>query len=160
MNDENVNVSLVQSCARIGFSLLEKKNKKQCSRQLQCEVPCASNVVNSSLFVSCCRGGAQGTFHPPCHIPHYHMVLRPEGTSHNEVLCVASSLPPPPPNTQRQILGCVRELRTALLKRKESCQKTKPGVLTTKRTDPNFAGAAISFQPVHFVCFARSLQHT
>ncbi len=37
-------------------------------------------------------GGWQGTFHPPCHILHYHMVLRPlhyhmvlrpKGTSHN-----------------------------------------------------------------------------
>ncbi len=26
----------------------------------------------------------QGTFHPPCHILHYHMVLRPEGTSPNK----------------------------------------------------------------------------
>ncbi len=29
-------------------------------------------------------GGGQGTFHPPCHILHYHMVLCPEGSSHNE----------------------------------------------------------------------------
>ncbi len=29
------------------------------------------------------RGRGQGTFHPPCHILHDHMVLRPEGTSHN-----------------------------------------------------------------------------
>ncbi len=29
-------------------------------------------------------GRGQGTFHPPCHILHYHMVLRPKGTSHNE----------------------------------------------------------------------------
>ncbi len=28
-------------------------------------------------------GRGQGTFHPPCHILHYHLVLRPEGTSHN-----------------------------------------------------------------------------
>ncbi len=28
-------------------------------------------------------GGGQGTFHPPCHVLHYHLVLRPEGTSHN-----------------------------------------------------------------------------
>ncbi len=28
-------------------------------------------------------GGGQGTFHPPCHILHYHMVLRPKGTSHH-----------------------------------------------------------------------------
>ncbi len=30
-------------------------------------------------------GGGQGTFHPPCQILHYHMVLRPKGTSHNQV---------------------------------------------------------------------------
>ncbi len=30
------------------------------------------------------RGEGQGTFHPPCHILHYHMALRPEGTSHNQ----------------------------------------------------------------------------
>ncbi len=29
------------------------------------------------------RGMGQGTFHPPCYILHYHMVLRPKGTSHN-----------------------------------------------------------------------------
>ncbi len=32
------------------------------------------------------RGGlgeGQGTFHLPCHVLHYHMVLRPKGTSHN-----------------------------------------------------------------------------
>ncbi len=29
-------------------------------------------------------GRGQGTFHPPCHVLHYHMVLRPEGTSHNK----------------------------------------------------------------------------
>ncbi len=29
-------------------------------------------------------GGGQGTFHPTCHLLHYHMVLRPKGTSHNE----------------------------------------------------------------------------
>ncbi len=33
------------------------------------------------------RGGrGQGTFHPPCHILHYHMVLRPKRTSQNECL--------------------------------------------------------------------------
>ncbi len=30
------------------------------------------------------RGGGQETFYPPCPILHYHMVLRPKGTSHNE----------------------------------------------------------------------------
>ncbi len=34
------------------------------------------------------RGRGQRTFHPPCHTLHYHMVLRPEGTSHNNTtLC-------------------------------------------------------------------------
>ncbi len=28
--------------------------------------------------------GEQGTFHPPCHVLHYHMVLCPKGTSHNQ----------------------------------------------------------------------------
>ncbi len=28
------------------------------------------------------RGRGQGTFRLPCHILHYHMVLRPKGTSH------------------------------------------------------------------------------
>ncbi len=26
----------------------------------------------------------QGTFHPPCHILHYHMLPRPKGNSHNK----------------------------------------------------------------------------
>ncbi len=30
------------------------------------------------------RGKGQGTFHPPCHILHCHMVLHPKGTSHND----------------------------------------------------------------------------
>ncbi len=36
------------------------------------------------------RGQGQGIFHPPCHILHYHMVLRPKGTSHNHenTLCL------------------------------------------------------------------------
>ncbi len=69
-------------------------NKKQCSRQLQCEVPCSvGNVINSSLFINsslsslpstshaaCCpwggpgvvwaggsTGGGQGTFQSSCH---------------------------------------------------------------------------------------------
>ena len=29
-------------------------------------------------------GEGQGTFHPSCHILHYHTVLRPKGTSHNQ----------------------------------------------------------------------------
>ncbi len=32
------------------------------------------------------RERGQGTFHPSCHILHYHMVLRPKGTSHNKGL--------------------------------------------------------------------------
>ncbi len=60
----------------------------------------AGNVVDSSLssLSSPLRGGlaeggggggggfgerGQGIFHPTWHILHYHMVLRPEGTSHN-----------------------------------------------------------------------------
>ncbi len=31
------------------------------------------------------RGRGQGTFQSSCHILHYHMVLRSEGTSHNKV---------------------------------------------------------------------------
>ncbi len=38
-------------------------------------------------------GGGQGTFHPPCHILHYHMVLRPEGTSHNKRPRVSADFP-------------------------------------------------------------------
>ncbi len=101
------------------------QNKKQCSRQLQCEVPCGiSNVVNSSLFISSSlsslsstshaihrgvqpwgglamggsrqgglggggglgegvRGKGEGIFPSTCHILHYHKVLCPKGTSHN-----------------------------------------------------------------------------
>ncbi len=112
----------------------ETANKKQCSRQLQCEVPCGvSNAVNSSLFnnsslsslsstshAACCpwggpassggshlwQGGSclqqgegvwygggglvgeggQGAFLSSCHTLHYHMVLLPKGTSHNEAM--------------------------------------------------------------------------
>ncbi len=62
----------------------------------------AGNVVDSSLSSTShantnpgggvqaggVGGGGQGTFHPPCHILHCHMVLRPEGTSHNDVVAV------------------------------------------------------------------------
>ncbi len=86
---------------------LAKTNKKKCSRQLQCEVPCWP-VMSSILPCPPCllwqgrgvwwgvwwglggwgegvgvRGRGQGTFHPTCHVLHYHMVLRPKGTSHN-----------------------------------------------------------------------------
>ncbi len=98
------------------------ENKKQCSRQLQCEVPCSiGNIVNSSLFINSslsslsstsyavCKGGpqgrgvwlqgraghggrcstgGQGTFWSSCHILHYHVVLRPKGTSHNNIFRV------------------------------------------------------------------------
>ncbi len=44
-------------------------------------------------------GEGEGTFHLPCHILHYHMVLRPKGTSHNNgfnglkfVFCVQKCL--------------------------------------------------------------------
>ncbi len=99
-------------------------NKKQCSRQLQCEVPCGiGDVVNSSLFINsslsslsstshavyrgshlwqgggvCLQQGGfassggrgahrgRGTGDISVQLPllHYHMVLRPKGTSHNE----------------------------------------------------------------------------
>ncbi len=29
-------------------------------------------------------GGGWGTFYPPCHVLHYHLVLRPKGSSHNK----------------------------------------------------------------------------
>ncbi len=83
-------------CCDIMFLWCEDyiENKKQCSWQLQCEAPSAGNVVNSSLFVNSSMsslsstrhatcgggrpgGGGQGTFHPPCHILHHHIVLRP-----------------------------------------------------------------------------------
>ncbi len=119
-----------QEESRVGPTQLVKEsvelsNKKQCSRQLQCKVPCGiGNVINSSLFInsslsslsftshavqgggflplvggsclwqggSCLQqgegalvgGGGQGTFQSSCHILHYHMVLRPKGTSHND----------------------------------------------------------------------------
>ncbi len=90
------------------------RNKKQCSRQLQCEVHCSvGNVVNSSLFMNSSLsslsstshavhkgwgsghggglgggrgvgGGWQGIFPSSCHVLHCHMVLRPKGISHNE----------------------------------------------------------------------------
>ncbi len=69
-----------------------------CSRQLQCKVPCW--LCHQFLLVLLVfhgggsgswgglgvgvRGRGQGTFQPPCHVLHYHMVLRPKGTSHNE----------------------------------------------------------------------------
>ncbi len=37
-------------------------------------------------------GRGQGTFHPPCHVLHYHMVLCPKGTSHNEACSAVSSV--------------------------------------------------------------------
>ncbi len=93
------------------------ENKKQCSRQLQCEVPCGvGNVINSSLFINSSLSSLSSTSHAICRgssygggsgckgvwagaggwgrgagdisiqlpLPHYHMVLRPKGTSHNK----------------------------------------------------------------------------
>ncbi len=88
-------------------SVSVEHNKKQCSMQLQCEVPCRlCRRFRLVLLVFCQegsrgRGGSggrgfgvgwggglgwrgQGIFQLPCHILHYHMV--PEGTSHNEGL--------------------------------------------------------------------------
>ncbi len=108
--------------------LPDSQNKKQCSRQVQCEVPCSvGNVINSSLFInsslsslsstshvvflsstgggSGCRGGSacgggQGTFWSSCHILHCHMVLRPKGTSYNKAWTRA-----PEPVLQQRCLG-------------------------------------------------------
>ncbi len=44
------------------------------------------------------RGRGQGTFQSSCHVLHYHMVLRPRGTSHNEAIvsfgCYLSTIKP------------------------------------------------------------------
>ncbi len=41
-----------------------KRNKKQCSRQLQCEVPCSvGNVINSSLFINSSLSSLSSTSH-------------------------------------------------------------------------------------------------
>ena len=67
-------------------------------------------------------GRGEGTFQPPCHILHYHMVLRPEGTSNNNSSLFlqwtlgpssGSSSPPPTPGSpgspsvQQQCFRCV-----------------------------------------------------
>ncbi len=60
-----------QLCAKSFGHIL---NKKQCSRQLQCEVPCGvSNVVNSSLFINSSLSYLSSTSHT---------VLRGEGSGH------------------------------------------------------------------------------
>ena len=92
-------------------------NEKQCSRQLQCEVPCSIAAALMSSLLPCLSilpgppypppvmlssggtghrvgglavgggvwpKGGQGTFWSSCHILHYHMVLHPKGTSHND----------------------------------------------------------------------------
>ena len=42
----------------------EFHNKKQCSRQLQCEVPCGiGNVINSSLFINSSLSSLSSTSH-------------------------------------------------------------------------------------------------
>ncbi len=69
----------------------------------------ASNVINSSLSSLSLvtrgdwwgvgggggglRGRGQGTFHPPCHVLHDHMALRPKMTSHNNPLVALHSNP-------------------------------------------------------------------
>ncbi len=85
------------------------RNKKQCSRQLQCEVPCR-NITNSSLSSLFSEGGpgaggsgssvsgggggegrglrgrGRGHFiHLAIYCTTTSMVLRPEGTSHNKI---------------------------------------------------------------------------
>ncbi len=48
------------------------------------------------------NGEGQGTFHPLCHILHYHMVLHAKGTSHNKTLhLVYKRNAHPTPNTQQ-----------------------------------------------------------
>ncbi len=45
----------------------ESNNKKQCSRQLQCEIPCGvGNVVNSSLFINSSLSSLSSTLHAVC----------------------------------------------------------------------------------------------
>ncbi len=42
----------------------QQRNKKQCSRQLQCEVPCGvGNVINSSLFINSSLSSLSSTSH-------------------------------------------------------------------------------------------------
>ncbi len=117
-----VNVSTFKPCKGCTFVMSVACNEKQCSRQLQCEVPCSVAVALMSSILPCLsilpgapcpppamlssaegggvwagsgqggRGeGGQGTFWSSCHILHYHMVLRPKGTSHNEC-CTANLL--------------------------------------------------------------------
>ncbi len=44
-------------------------NKKQCSRQLQCEVPCSiGNVINSSLFINYSWSSLSSTSHTACYL--------------------------------------------------------------------------------------------
>ncbi len=80
---------------------------KRSSAQGNCSAKSlAGNVVDSSLSsLSSPRGGGlvggggsgggggggQGTFHPPCYVLHYHMMLRPKGTSHNEQTFAATT---------------------------------------------------------------------
>ncbi len=114
MSHPNGEIKFLEPLSRSLPLYNRKSNKKQCSRQLQCEVPCSvGNVLNSSLFINsslsslpstshtaCCPGGGgsttggsttgggvwpEGIFHSSCHTLHYHMVLRPKGTSHNQL---------------------------------------------------------------------------
>ncbi len=44
-----------------------EENKKQCSRQLQCEVPgSVGNVINSSLFINSSLSSSSSTSHAVC----------------------------------------------------------------------------------------------
>ncbi len=75
------------------------RGETRSSAQANCSAKSlAGNVVDSSVSSTShavqswgvgegegVRGRGQGTFHPPCHKLHYHMVLRPEGTSHNHL---------------------------------------------------------------------------
>ncbi len=80
---------------------LRSHDKTRSSAQGNCSAKSLASVMSSILPCPPCllrrggvqwergrgvqqgRGRGQGTFHPPCHVLHYHMVLRPEGTSHN-----------------------------------------------------------------------------
>ncbi len=54
--------------------------------------------------------GGQGTFWSSCHVLHYHMVLCPKGTSHNDVVKGYSSAQVPP---DLACLRCFEDVRDA-----------------------------------------------
>ncbi len=52
----------ISRCSQMHSPILY--NKKQCSRQLQCEVPCSiGNVINSSLFINSSLSSLSSTSH-------------------------------------------------------------------------------------------------